>query len=136
MSREFTQTIAFPVRFFVLTLAIAAMLLNSTAAAAEDPIPFKAMMQSASAPTPVPPKPDAGQSTNNGKITPGGKGEIAGGIALTIIGAGTLGIAALFSAYGGKGDTGRFVAAYAGGAGATVGGITLIILGSNRRSKK
>jgi hypothetical protein len=128
-----------PTRFLAMPLMVAGMFLSSELAVGEDPIPFDAMMQSASAPAAVPPKPDAnsaaGQAVNTGKITLAGKAEIVGGYVLLGTGALTVGVTAAINS-GFKYSGGKVTALYAGGAAAAGVGVTLIVLGSHRHPKK
>lgn len=126
--------------FLAVPLMITGILFNSTWAAAQDPIPFNAMMQSASTQTPVPPRLDANsassQQVKQGHITPGGKAEIVGGFILVGAGAVVISAAVAFSSWDTKGAKGKTAAAYGCGAGAVAGGVTLVAFGFHRRSAK
>jgi hypothetical protein len=121
--------------YLVAPVVIGALLLNSLCAVAEDPIPFKAMMQSAGAQPAVPPTPDAqSQQANTGKITAVGKTEIVGGYVLLGAGAVTVALTAAINS-GFKFSGSKVTALYAGGGAAAGVGVTLIVLGFHRRSK-
>jgi hypothetical protein len=142
MKRQNSAEIKSPIRFLAVALMAGAVFFNSVFAVAEGPIPFNAMMQSASAPTAIPPGMDANgaskQLVQSGKVSNAGKAEIGTGIFLVAAGAASLAITGLFcSGDWCKGNTeGKAMAGYAAGAAATAGGVTLIILGSSRRAKK
>ena len=129
--------IKWPTKFLAMPLMVVGVFLTSVSAVAEDPIPFKVMMQSASAPAAVPPRPDAnnaaGQAANAGKITPAGKAEIIGGFVLLGTGITTVAVTAVLT--GMKFSGPKAPALYAGGAAAAGVGVTLIVLGSHRHAK-
>lgn len=136
MQRQAVARFKSSIRFLMVPLTVAGMLLSSMGAIAEDPIPFKAMMQTAGAQPAVPPAPDAqSQQKNSGKITAGGRAEMAGGIVMTVVGGGVIALTAALSVGGLKPPAGKAAALYAGGAATTGVGITLIVLGMNRRSR-
>jgi hypothetical protein len=115
---------------------LATIFLSSTCAAAEDPIPFSAMMQSAAAQPAVPAKPDASsQPVKTGKITGGGKTEMIVGTVLMGVGVVACIGTALLNSAGIKPSGDKTAALYAGGAGAAGVGVTLIVLGSHRRTQ-
>ena len=128
------------VKLFAVPLMIAGMFLNSACAVAEDPIPFNAMMQSASAQAAVPPMAAANsastQPLNAGHVTNGGKAEIIGGFVL--FGAGILTITAtsFLNSSGPAPQGGKSLGLYAGGAGIAAAGITLVAFGFHKRSTK
>jgi hypothetical protein len=139
MKREYTVKVRFIIRLFAVLVVVAGMLVHSMCAFAEDPVPFEAMMQSAGAPPAVPAKPDASaaasQPANAGKITAVGKTEIIGGYFL--LGTGVLTIALTAAINSGFKISGPKVPAlYVGGAAAAGVGVTLVVLGFHRRSKK
>jgi hypothetical protein len=125
-------------KFLAVSLLVVGVFLTSVLAVAEDPIPFKAMMQSASAPVAGPPKPDAnypaGQAANASKTTAAGKAEIIGGFVLLVTGISTVAFTAKLTGTNYAGP--KAPALYAGGAAAAGVGVTLIVLGSHRRAKK
>ena len=130
--------IKWPTKFLAIPLMVVGVFLTSALAVAEDPISFKAMMQSASAPPAVPPKTDAnsaaGQAPNAGKITTAGKAEIVGGVVL--LGTGVLTVAFTAVLTGTKFSGPKAPALYAGGAAAAGVGVTLIVFGSHRHARK
>lgn len=132
MKRQYSIEIGPAIKFLALPLMITGMFLNSACAVAQDPIPFNAMMQSASTQT-VPPRPDAngasGQQVNPGHITKAGKTEFAVGFLLLGAGVLTISATALFNSSGFKASGAKTPALYAGGAGAAGVGVTLIAFG-------
>jgi hypothetical protein len=125
-------------RYFTVPLLVAGMFFSSEFAMAQDPIPFHAMMQSASTPPAVPPKQDANntasQPANSGKITAAGKAGIAGGYVL--LGAGALTVAFTAVITGDKFAGSKAPTLYATGAGAAAVGVTMIVIGFHRRFKQ
>ena len=130
--------IKWPTKLLAMPLMIVGVLLTSVLAVAEDPVPFKAMMQSASAPAAVPPMPDAsnaaGPAVNTGKITAAGKAEIVGGFVL--LGTGILTVAFTAVLTGNRFAGSKGPALYAGGAAASGVGVTLIVFGAHRHARK
>lgn len=124
------------IKFLAAMLMGVAVLLSSLSAVAEDPIPFKAMMQSAGTQTPVPPKPQAGQQVQPAPITNVGKTEIVGGFLLIAVGVATMSITALLTSGGPRPSGAKTPALYAAGGGATAAGVTLVILGSHRHKAR
>jgi hypothetical protein len=130
-------------KLVTVALLVVGMLSNSMLAMAEDPVPFRALMQTASAqPTTTPITASRDQSTAvstqpaHRPMTRGGKIMTGAGISLCVIGGGVLvGAVALNSAWGFSPS--RKAEAYGGGGGALAGGTILIILGDHhRRSAK
>jgi hypothetical protein len=132
MKRQYSIRIGSSIRFVAVPLMCAGMILSSLNAGAQEPIPFKAMMQSASAPAAVPAKSQSSQRVNSGPITKTGKTEI--GVGYFLLGAGVvtiIGTAAVSaSGYGPRGA--KSAALYGGGAGTMAVGVTLITLGYHR----
>ena len=125
-------------KFLAMPLMVVGVFLTTVLAVAEDPISFKAMIQSASAPAAVPPRPDAnnvaGQAANTGKIPAAGKAEIVGGFVLLATGIATVAFTAVLT--GNKFAGPKAPALYAGGAAAAGVGVTLIVFGSSRHARK
>ncbi len=124
----------------ILAVLLAGMFLDSVSANAEDPIPFDAMMHSASAQSAVPPRPDA-NSASGGQVDPShlthaGKAEIGAGFLLLGAGVVTIAITAILQNGGFKASGAKTPALYAGGAGAAAVGVTLIAFGFHKRSAK
>lgn len=129
----------------VVFLACCAILSNSMLAAAQGPVPFKAMMQSGGTQQVAPPMPNGDSSQSPaastkakpaGRLTAKGKGMIVGGFVLVAAGALVIGVdAALGSAWGTKATGGKTTAGYIGGAAALGGGVTLVIFGDRSRTK-
>ena len=128
------------IRLLAAPLMVAGMFFNSACAVAEGPIPFNAMMQSASAQAAVPPGPDANsasvQPVKTGHITKLGITEI--GVGSVLLGAGILTILATLAlnSSGFRPQGAKTPALYAGGAAASAVGVTLIAFGSHKRSAK
>lgn len=123
----------------IVPLLAAAMFLNSTYAAAEDPIPFHSMMQSAGSQAPVPSMQttnSALQPVNTGHVTNAGKSMIVGGFVLFAVGVTTIAITAALNSDGFKPSDTKTPALYGVGAGAAAGGVTLITFGFHRRSAR
>jgi hypothetical protein len=130
------------IQSLVVPFLVAAVFLSSACAVAEGPIPFNApmpfnaMMQSAAAQPAVPAKPDvSSQQAKPGEITSGGKTEMIVGAVLMGVGVVACIGTALVSSSGIKPSGDKTAALYAGGAGAAGVGVTLIVLGSHRRTK-
>jgi hypothetical protein len=138
--RQDSMKIKWTSKFLVGPLLVAGLIFNSVLAVAEDPIPFKAMMQAAGGQAATPPAADANnaasQPAHAGKITAAGKGEMIGGAVLLGAGALAIGFTAAFNSTGFKTAGGKTAALYGGGAAAAGVGVTLIVLGSHRRAKK
>jgi hypothetical protein len=126
-----------PMRLVAAAL-IAGISFNPVIAAAQNPVPFKAMMQSAGAEPAVPPMPDTSKQTARaGQMTGGAKVEIGVGAFLIAAGATSLALTALLTRDGwGAGIPGKTAAGYAGGGAAVIGGVTLITLGCRKRPAK
>lgn len=125
------------IKYLAASLMIVGLLLNSASAAAEDPVSFRALVQSASAPPPVPPAQNPlAQPPSRSHITAGGKTEI--GIGFLCLGAGvaTIAATALVNSSGFKPSGAKTPALYAAGAGASAGGVTLIAFGFHKRSAR
>jgi hypothetical protein len=130
-------------KLVAVAVLVVGMLSHSMLAMAEGPVPFRALMQTASAqPATTPIAASQDQSTAvstqpaHRPMTSGGKIMTGTGIALCVIGGGVLvGAVALNSAWGFSPS--RKAAAYGGGSGALAGGAILIVLGvHHRRSAK
>lgn len=132
MKRHYSIRIGASIRFVVVPLMSAAVLLSSVGAVAEGPIPFKAMMQSAGAQSAVPPKSQSGQQVQPGPITSAGKAEIAGGFLLVGVGIITITATAVLNTSGYTAAGAKTPALYGVGAGAAAVGVTLIALGFHR----
>ena len=129
-------------KLVVVALLVFGMLSNSMLAMAEGPVPFRALMQTASAqPATTPITASQDQSTAvstqpaHRPMTSGGKIMTGAGIALCVIGGAVLiGAAALNNVWGfSPSDKAE---AYGAGSGAVAGGAILIVLGHHRRSAK
>ncbi len=123
-------------------LACFAILSNSMLAAAQGPVPFKAMMQSGGTQQVAAPMPNGDSSQSPavatkakpaGRLTPKGKAMIIGGFVLVAAGAVVIAGDAALGSWGGTG--GKTAAGYIGGAAALGGGVTLVIFGDRGRSK-
>ena len=123
-------------------LACCAILSNSMLAAAQGPVPFKAMMQSGGSQQVAPPMPNGDSSQSPaaptkakpaGRLTAKGKGMIIGGFVLVAAGAVVIGGEAALGNWAGTG--GKKAAGYICGAAALGGGVTLVIFGDRSRSK-
>jgi len=128
----------FRIRYLAYLLIVAASV-NSMQAIAEDMIPFKAIMQSASAEPAMQPKPDAKegdiQSTASKHANRGKTERVAGGILLgTGIAVITTTLAVVTATHGSAGHPGRVWAGIGGGAGMTGAGVTVIVVGNHKRS--
>ena len=129
----------FHVRYVACSLMVAALLLTSMRAVAEDnTIPFKALMQSASAESTLPSKPDAtdasSQNATSKHSDSGRTKRIVGGV---LVGGGVAVITATLVVvslvHGDAGHAGRVWAGVGGGAAMTGAGVALIVLGSQKR---
>jgi hypothetical protein len=129
-------------KLVAVALIVFGMLSNSMLAMAEGPVPFRALMQPASAqPTTTPITASQDQSTAvstqpaHRPMTSGGKIMTGAGIAICVIGGVVLvGAAALNNVWGfSPSDKAE---AYGAGSGAVAGGAILIVLGHHRRSAK
>lgn len=140
MWRQYTLSIRPSVKLFAVPLVIAGMLPNTVCAVAQDPIPFNAMMQSSSAQTALPPRPDSTRASSRqvdpGHVTKVGKTEIVGGFVLLGAGIATVSITALLSNGGFRPSGAKTPALYAVGAAASGVGVTLIAFGFHKRSAK
>lgn len=127
-------------KLVAVALLFLGMLCNSVLAAAEGPVPFRALMRNAGAQPSIPPINDAkDQSTavstqpaHTHPMTSGGKIMIGVGIGMVVIGGAALVGAALSQSW--PAPAGKEAAAYATGGGLVAGGITLIAFGTHRRS--
>jgi hypothetical protein len=127
-------------KLVAVALLVFGMLSNSMLAMAEGPVPFRALMQTASAqPTTTPITASQDQSTAvstqpaHRPMTSGGKIMTGAGIALCVIGGGVLvGTAVLNS----LASPSHKAEAYGAGSGAVAGGAILIVFGDHRRSAK
>lgn len=124
----------------VAVLLAAGTCLNAASANAEQPIPFDAIMHSASVQSAVPARPDAnsasGGQVDRGHVTNAGKAEIGTGFFLFGAGVITIAITAILQKGGFKPSGAKTPALYAGGAGAAAVGVTLVTLGFHKRSAK
>jgi hypothetical protein len=126
-------------KLVAVTLLVVAMLCNCMLAVAENPVPFRALMQTAGAEPAAPPKPDAKDafsksttSTNSGKAE-----RVTGGVLLgTGVAAITATLVIVSAAHGSAGHDGRVWAGIGGGAAMTGVGVSLIVLGSHKHSAK
>lgn len=148
MKRRYSIRFGSSIKCMTVPLMCAGMILSSLNAAAQDSIPFRAMMQSASAQAAVPWRsvagPDAqtasGQQASpnpkTGPITAAGKTEI--GVGFLLIGAGvvTVSLTAALNSSGFKPSGVKTPALYAAGGGAMAVGVTLIALGFHRHRAK
>lgn len=130
-----------PIKVVACTLMFAALFFVSVRSAAEDPIPFNAMMQSAGAQPGVPPKPDANDASSQSATSShasSGTGEfVAGGILLgTGLAVVTATVIVVALVHGSAGHDGRVYAGIGGGAGVAGAGVALIVVGNHKRSKK
>jgi hypothetical protein len=121
-------------------LLVFGLLSNSILAMAEGPVPFRALMQTASAqPTTTPITALQDQSTAvstqpaHRPMTSGGKIMTGAGIAIFVIGGGVLVGAAVLNSLASPSHKAE---AYGAGSGAVAGGAILIVLGNHRRSAK
>jgi hypothetical protein len=125
-------------KLVAVALSILGMLLSSTSAMAEGPVPFSALMQTAGAQPDVPPMTDAA-----GKATPlstpqaapphmtsGGKVMVGAGIGMVAIGGLVVMMTGLMHDWA---SPSRQTALYVGGGGMAAGGVTLIVFGKHRR---
>ena len=127
----------FPIKCLAYLLIVAAFF-NSMRTVAEDKIPFKAMMQSASGDPVTQPKPDAKDGSIQGstsKHASGGKAErVTGGVLLAAgVAVITATLVVVSASHGSAGHPGRVWAGIGGGAGMTGAGVTLIVLGGHKR---
>ena len=148
MKRQYSIVIGSSIKSLAVPLMCAGMFLSSLNTAAQDPIPFKAMMQSASEQAAVPSRSDAGvdaqtasgqQSSPNpktGPITAAGRTEIGVGFLLIAAGVATISITALLRSSGFSPSASKTSGLYVAGAGATAGGVTLIALGFHRHKAR
>ncbi len=137
MKRQYSIRIGSSIKFVAVPLLSAGIFLGSVSAVAENPIPFKAMMQPAGAQTAVPPKPQSGQQVQPGPISNAGKAEIGAGFFLLAAGVATLTVTVALDSSGFfKSSGGKIAAGYGAGAGATVAGVTLITLGFHKHKAR
>lgn len=132
-------------KFMAAFLVCGAILWNSALAIGQNPIPFKAMMQSPGVQQTVAPMPNRGSpqdlsasatATHTGALTPKGKAMMIGGIVLVAAGAVVIAADAAFgSTMGTKGAEGKTAVGYVGGFSAVGTGVTLIVFGARHRSK-
>jgi hypothetical protein len=135
MKRQNSMRINSSIKFVAVPLMSAGMFLSSLSAVAENPIPFKAMMQSAGAQAPVPPKP-TGQQVNQGPITSTGKAEIGAGFLLVGAGIVTITATALLNSSNFNPAGPKTPLLYGVGAGATAAGVTLVALGFHKHKAR
>lgn len=121
-------------KLIAVAFLVCGVLCNSVPMMAERPVPFRELMQSASAQPAVPAKPDTsayGQSAPSKKARTRKTERILGAV---LLGTGVATIAAtvvVVAAAGDGGHPGRVVAGFAGGCGLMGGGVALIDLGSH-----
>lgn len=128
-------------KLVAVALLVVGMLSNSMLAVAEDPVPFRALMQTASAqPTTTPIAASQDQSTAVPSqpaprpMTSGGKIMTGTGLGLCVVGVVVLVSAAVLNSLASPSHKAE---AYGGGGGAVAGGAILVVLGSHhRRSAK
>lgn len=130
-----------PIKFAACLLMFPALFFVCVRSAAQDSIPFNAMMQSAGAQPAVPPKPDAkdaaSQSATSSHASNGTGEFVAGGILLgTGLAAVTATVIVVALVHGSAGHDGRVWAGIGGGAGVAGAGVALIVVGNHKRSKK
>jgi hypothetical protein len=120
-------------------LLVFGMLSNSMLAMAEGPVPFRALMQTASAQptrTPITASQDQSSAVStqpaHRPMTSSGKIMTGAGIAIFVIGGGVLVGAAVLN----LASPSHKAEAYGAGSGAVAGGAILIVLGNHRRSAK
>jgi hypothetical protein len=126
-------------------LLILTVIASSTAAMAEGPVPFNALMQAADAQSSVPPISDtrdqsaaaSTQPAHKRDMTTGGKILTSTGVVTLLIGVavitGTAVTGAAFRGWESHPDSAKL---YGAGTGLVAGGATLVILGVHRRSAK
>jgi hypothetical protein len=126
-------------KLLAVALLVFGMLCNSVLATAEDPVPFRALMQAAGAQPNVPRISDAKdqstavstQPSHTPHMTTGGKAMIGVGIGMLAIG----GVVILTTnSVSGLTTSTDKAALYGAGGGAMAGGAVLIVLGAHRRS--
>jgi len=129
-------------KLVAVALLVFGMLSNSMLAMAEGPVPFRALMQTASAqPTTTPITASQDQSTAvstqpaHRPMTSGGKIMTGVGIGLCVIGGGVIVASAALNNVWGFSPSDK-AKAYGAGGGAVAGGAILIVLGHHRRSAK
>src|SRR5579872_7608457 len=119
-------------KLVTMAFLAAGVLCNSTLMLAEDPVPFKALMQQAGA-QPIPPRPEAKngsiQSTASKPANHGKAERVTGAV---LLGAGAATITATLvvvgAVHGSAGHTGRVWAGVGGGAGMAGVGVSLIVI--------
>lgn len=140
MKRQHSINIGSSVCIVAVLLLAAGACLTSVSADAEQPVPFDAIMHSASVQSAVPPRPDAnsasGGQVDRGHVTNAGKAEIGTGFFLLGAGVVTIAITAILQKGGFKPSGAKTPALYAGGAGAAAVGVTLVTFGFHKRSAK
>ena len=119
---------------------VVGMLSNSMLAMAEDPVPFRALMQTAGAqPATTPTTASKDQSAPvatqpaHRPMTSGGKVMTGAGIVLFVVGGGVLIGTALLNSWASPAHKAEF---YGAGSGAVVSGAILIVIGHRHRSAK
>ena len=127
-------------KLVVVALLSIGMLCSSTLAIAEDPVPFKELMQAPGAQPSGPPVPDAksqaqiaSQLGRTGHMTTKGKVMTAVGIGMVVIGGTALAGTALWHGPVTPSDKAKL---YGAGAGVIAGGTILIVLGAHQRSRQ
>jgi hypothetical protein len=131
-----TMKIKLSKKLVAVGLTLIGVLFHSMIAVAQNPVSFNAMMQPAGLPAAVPPMPDTSQPTPANHITRSGKAEIGTGIFLVAAGVTTLWLTMALDSTGWAPNSSKAVAGFAAGTGATVGGFTLIVLGSRNHPAK
>jgi hypothetical protein len=127
-------------KLVTVALLVVGMLSNSILVMAEDPVPFRALMQTAGAqPATTPIAASQNQSTAvstqpaRRPMTSGGKIMTGAGLALCVAGGVVLVGAAVLNSLASPSHKAE---AYGAGSGAVAGGVILIVLGDHRRSAK
>lgn len=136
MNRQNSMRINSSIKFVAVPLMSAGIFLSSLSAVAENPIPFKAMMQTAGAQAAVPPKPQSGQQVQPGSISNAGKAEIGAGFLLVGAGIVTITATALLNSSNFNPAGPKTPLLYGVGAGATAAGVTLVALGFHKHKAR